>query len=191
MSFYRQAKNHLFVVFVAVILLCLISFAIYGKDVSADAVRQFAESLGIWLPISFILLYILASIFFPTTPFMALAGILFGFKFGLLYCTIAGFVSAFITFYISRGLGKSFVDNLLHTRFLNKIEKWNERIAKHGFLTVMLLRIAPIMPFNVLNLLMGISKVKARDYALGTLLGLAPSNTLAVYFGSVIVSVLL
>jgi uncharacterized membrane protein YdjX (TVP38/TMEM64 family) len=191
MSFYRQTRKHLFIVFVTAIAFCLIAFAIYGEEISLEDIHDFAASLGIWLPISFMLIYILASVFFPTTPFMALAGILFGFKYGLIYTTIAGFISAFITFYISRTLGKSFVDDLLHTKFLNGLDKWNERIARHGLLTVIVLRLAPIMPFNVLNLLMGISKVKTRDYALGTLLGLAPSNVLAVYFGSIIVSVLL
>jgi uncharacterized membrane protein YdjX (TVP38/TMEM64 family) len=191
MPFYKQLKKYLFLIFLTAIIFCLIISAIYGENVSLETIREFSQSLGIWLPISFMILFIIISIFFPSTPFMALAGIIFGFKYGLLYVTIAGFISAFITFYLSRILGKGFVDELLHTKFLNKLGKWNERIARHGLFTVIILRLAPIMPFNVLNLLMGISKVKARDYALGTLLGLAPSNLLAVYFGSVIVSVLL
>ena len=44
----------------------------------------------------------------------------------------------------------------------------------------------PIMPFNLLNLIMGVSKVRSVDYIAGTLIGLAPSNLLTVYFGQLI-----
>jgi phospholipase D1/2 len=190
MSLYRKIQKYLFIAFVAIIAFGLLYFVFYGQDVSVATIYEFAAPLGIWLPIYFILLYILASIFFPTTPFMAMAGFIFGFKFGLLYTTIAGFVSAFITFYISRELGRSFIDEILSIKFLDSVEKLDEKIARHGVTTVMVLRILPIMPFNVLNLLMGVSKVRTRDYALGTLVGLAPSNVIAVYLGSLIVSVL-
>lgn len=189
MGFYRQAKRYLFIAFVVVIALCLLSVIIFGQEFAVEAVL-FAQSLGIWLPLSFILIYIVATIFFPTTPFMALAGMLFGFKYGLLYTTIAGFVSAFITFYTSRTLGREFVDELLSIQFLDRLEKLDEKIGRHGILAIVVLRILPVMPFNVLNLLMGVSKVKARDYAVGTILGLAPSNVFAVYFGTLIISVL-
>ena len=46
------------------------------------------------------------------------------------------------------------------------------------------------MPFNVLNILMGVSKIKTQDYLIGTLFGLIPSNVLAVYFGYLMTKIL-
>jgi uncharacterized membrane protein YdjX (TVP38/TMEM64 family) len=191
MRFYRQTKKYLFISFLSLVLAGLVISIFFGEWFSLAEIQKYTMSLGLWLPISFTLIYILLSVFFPTTPFMILAGLLFGFRYGLLYTTIAGFVSAFLTFYISRTLGKGLVDELLKASFLDKIEKLDEKIAKHGFLTIIILRILPIMPFNILNIFMGVSKVKTRDYAAGTILGLAPSNILAVYLGSIIVSALL
>jgi uncharacterized membrane protein YdjX (TVP38/TMEM64 family) len=181
-----RLRHILFFIFLASIAMSLFLYSVYGEGFDINEIHQFASSLGVWLPLSFIILYAGISVFLPTTPMMALAGILFGFKYGLLFTTIGGFISAFITFYISRYLGRDFVDKLLHKKFLSKIEDYDRRIARHGFTTVMVLRMLPIMPFNVLNLLMGISRVRAQDYALGTIIGLAPSNALTVYFGGLI-----
>lgn len=183
---FSRVRHFLFLLFVASIVLGLFFYSAFGREFDVSDVRNYADWLGPLLPITFIVFYATLSIFIPTTPMMALSGILFGFWYGLLYTVLAGFISSFTTFYISRFLGKDFVDKILHRKFLAKLEKYDQKIAKNGFWTVTVLRMIPVMPFNVLNLLMGISRVSTRSYILGTLLGLAPSNVLAIYFGPII-----
>jgi len=173
-------RHFLFLAFVASMAVGLFIYVGVGKEFEVREIRDYAHSLGPLLPVVFIFSYIVISIFFPTTPMMALSGILFGFWQGLIYTATGGIISSFITFYIARFLGKDFVDKILHKKFLEKLEEYDQKVGRRGFLTIVVLRILPIMPFNVLNLIMGVSKIKTKDYILGTLVGLAPSHLLAI-----------
>ncbi len=184
MANYQRWQNWAFGIFSVLLLSGLLIYNIWGEEVPINELKFYINDLGIWAPIVFTSLYTLATIFIPSTPFMALSGVLFGFKYGLLYTVIGGFVSAMFVFTLSRLLGATFSEKILKHERLKKIGDYNESIREHGLWSLIVLRIMPIMPFNVLNLLMGISKIKTRDYIIGTLIGLAPSNIVTVYFGS-------
>lgn len=186
---WQRLQKYAFVLFVLAIITALCLYLILKDQISLNEFRAGLSHYGVLAPTIFILFYTVATIFIPSTPFMALAGILFGFKYGLLYTTIGGFLSAILVFGISRKLGKDWVDQILRNKYLNLIQKYNKRLEKGGVADLILLRVAPIMPFNVLNILMGISRISLQNYILGTLLGLLPSNVLAVYFGALITKV--
>lgn len=175
--------------FIILVIIAAALYVVFKDNMSFQVFRETIQNFGIWAPIVFIILYVLGTIFIPSTPFMAAAGILFGFKYGLLYTVIGGLVSSLVTFALSRKLGKDWVDNILKNKYLKILDKYNNRLENGGILDLIAWRIAPIMPFNALNILMGVSRIKTREYIIGTLLGLAPSNVLAVYFGTVIVKI--
>lgn len=188
MQYVSKIRRALFFIFILALLSGLFIYSMWGDRIPIEEIKVYLQGAP-WAGVIFTCFYALLSIFFPTTPTMAIAGVFFGFKLGLLYTTIGGFLSAIIIFLLARILGRVFVDNLLeHKKSLELLEKYDEKIAKRGILTVAILRITPIMPFNVLSLLMGISKVKFRDYVVGNLLGLLPSNILTVYFGSLVLT---
>lgn len=176
-----------FVTFVVAMILGLLAYSTWGDRLPIEQIKSYVGSSDL-APWVFIFFYIGFSIFFPTTPMMAVAGILFGFWHGLLYTSIAGFISAVFTFWLARILGQSFVDGILERHGSELLEKYDDKMVSRGIATVIVLRLMPIMPFNVLNLLMGISKVSFKNYAVGTMVGLIPSNVLAVYFGSLILT---
>ncbi len=144
------------------------------------------ESLGIWAPLIFIPVYAIAAVFIPTTPLMLISGFMFGFVEGIVYTMIAGLISAVSVFYLSRRLGKDGVEKLLQHKHFSKLSSYNKRLEKGGMWDLVLLRITPIMPFNALNVLMGISDISYQNYILGTALGLLPSKILTTYLGSLI-----
>ncbi len=183
-----QIRTIFFFIFIGTITVGLFAYSFWGNLIPIEEIKDYVESKE-GAPLVFLLLYFGLSIFFPTTPLMAIGGILFGFWKGLTYTIIAGLVSAIFTFLLARILGKAFVDDVLkHERGTKLLEKYDEKMAKHGILTTIVLRIMPIMPFNILNLIMGISRVSLKDYILGTVIGLIPSNVLAVYFGSLVLT---
>ncbi len=94
------------------------------------------------------------------------------------------FISALLVFAFSRNLGKDWVDSIMRKKDLGLLEKYNKRLGSGGLTDLIVLRMAPIMPFNVLNVLMGISKISLRNYLLGTLFGLMPSIAITVYAGT-------
>lgn len=186
MRLVNKLRHFIFFALLSAMVLSLFGYSFFGNELSIEEMQTLSHSLGIWLPVIFIAFYAIASVFIPITPLMAIAGIIFGFKYGMLYVSIGGLISAFITFYAARILGRDIVETFLHKRFLRAVEKYDEKIEERGIATVTILRITPIMPFNILNFLLGISRVRGRDYIIGTILGLIPSNLITVYFGNLV-----
>lgn len=183
---WEKLQRAIFIVFLILVIGSLLAYHIFQEDLGIEIVRQYLKGFGVWTPLVFIALYVFGTIFIPSTPFMAAAGILFGFKYGLIYSLIGGFVSSLLVFAISRKLGKEKMENILRHRYLKHLNQYNKRLGSGATIDLIVLRILPVMPFNVLNILMGVSKIKTGEYILGSIIGLIPSNILTVYFGNVV-----
>lgn len=186
---WQKLQRVVFIVFIILVIGSLLIYEIFGEGFDSEQIRQYLKDFGIWAPLIFIILYTVGTIFIPSTPFMTIAGILFGFKYGFIYAIIGGFLSSIIVFIISRKLGKERVESILEHKYLKPLGKYNERLGSGGAWDLILLRMAPIMPFNVLNILMGVSRIKTGDYIIGTVLGLTPSIIITVYFGDFITKI--
>lgn len=184
--FWQKLQKNLFILFLLLVIGSLLSYQIFGADFNLDQIREYVGNFGIWAPLIFLAFYTVITIFIPSTPFMAIAGILFGFKYGLLYTIIGGVLSSLLVFCISRKLGRNKFEKILTIKYLKYLDKYNQRLGHRGIWDLIVLRALPIMPFNVLNILMGLSKIKTEEYIIGTVIGLIPSNILAVYFGNII-----
>src|SRR3989344_5964209 len=172
---FKTLQKIVFIVFIITMAFCLIAYAIWGQNLSLQELQNTVKDFGIWAPIAFIAFYTLGTIFIPSTPFMVLAGLMFGFGEGLLYTIMGGFLNSIVVFEISRRLGKDWVEGILQNKYMKKLGDYNKRLESGAIWDLIILRILPIMPFNVLNILMGVSRIKTRDYIFGTLIGLAPS----------------
>jgi uncharacterized membrane protein YdjX (TVP38/TMEM64 family) len=64
-----------------------------------------------------------------------------------------------------------------------RIERVRRRLARQGILSIMVLRMVPVAPFTLVNMLAGASEIRFRDYLLGTALGLAPGIVLMTALG--------
>jgi uncharacterized membrane protein YdjX (TVP38/TMEM64 family) len=155
---------------------------------SIEAARSLVESFGAYAPIAFIILYAVFTVaFLPAAPLTVLAGLLFGALLGTLYTVIGATVGAVSAFAVTRFFGAAAVENLLASR-LEQVQQYNERLATHGFKTVLLLRLIPLFPFNGLNFALGVSKVAVRDYALATVIGIVPGAFLYALVGASILT---
>jgi uncharacterized membrane protein YdjX (TVP38/TMEM64 family) len=146
-------------------------------------VKALVQSYGAYGPLLYIGMYVLACmVFFPGTPLTLAGGALFGPVFGTLYTVIGATIGATCAFYFSRffsGGASSSKDGGV----LSKLSKYDEAIQQNGFLTVLFLRFVPLFPFNGLNFALGLTRIKAKDYILGTLLGIIPGTAVFVFFG--------
>jgi uncharacterized membrane protein YdjX (TVP38/TMEM64 family) len=61
-------------------------------------------------------------------------------------------------------------------------------VGQSGFKIVLLLRLSPLFPFNVLNYTLGLTRVRLRDFVLGSWIGMLPGTALYVYIGSLVTS---
>jgi uncharacterized membrane protein YdjX (TVP38/TMEM64 family) len=161
-------------------------FALELPDVQAllQSALVWVDSLGLWAPLAFILIYNLATIFFLPGSLLTLGGgVLFGLVRGSLYVFVAATLGATCAFLIGRYLTRPWVEHQLAER--PKFRAISQAVAQEGFKIVLLTRLSPIFPFNLLNYAFGVTQVSLRDYVLGSV-GMIPGTIFYVYLGSLI-----
>ncbi|TRZ98252.1 MAG: TVP38/TMEM64 family protein [Deltaproteobacteria bacterium] len=145
--------------------------ALVGK---LDALVLAAGPLG---PVVFILIYTFGVLFLPATPFTIAGAVIFGKFHGMLYNLAADTLGASISFYLGRYFLHGVARGFLETRM-----PWLDRkAANEGFSVIFYLRIF-WFPFIVLNYAAGATRIRFRDYLLGTMLGLLPPVFIFTYF---------
>jgi len=175
---------------ISIIMLIIIGLKFLNIDfsnVNENDFKNWVKSLGPWSPLVYIVIYILRPlILFPAGVLSATAGIIWGHALGFFYLQIAANISATAEFFIARYFAREAVGKFLK----GKVERIDERIEKHGFITVLLIRLIPNAPWDVQNLSLGLTKVKFKDYFLATLIGIMPGSFAFVFFGSSLIKVL-
>lgn len=106
----------------------------------------------------------------PITALIIAVVLAFGPILGFLYALTGGVLSALAGYGVGYLLGRKLVRQL-GGKHINQISR---RLAKRGVLTMLVVRIVPVAPFTVVNLVAGASHIRFRDYVLGTLFGMTP-----------------
>ena len=173
-------------VFLSAVFLLVRLFHVDFSKITPEKFKATIDSFGVWGPVIYIVFYILRPlILFPAALLSASAGVIWGLK-GFIYLLIAANLSATGEFFISRYLARDMIEKLLK----GKMGDIDGAIEKRGFITVLLIRLIPNLPWDMQNLGLGLTKVRFRDYFLATFLGIMPGSFALVYFGSSFISVL-
>ncbi len=114
----------------------------------------------------------------PITVLIAVAGVVFGPVNGGLYATAGVGLSALLGFGLGHWLGHDALRDMLGPR----INNLSRRFAQRGIAAMAVVRLLPIAPFTVVNVVAGASHLGMRDYLLGTLIGMLPGIVLTVVF---------
>ncbi len=143
---------------------------------------QWIENLGPKGAIAFILIYIVATVaFLPGTILTVGAGVIFGVVLGSIYVFIGATLGATAAFLVGRYLARGWISKKIESN--NNFKAIDEAVGKEGFKIVLLTRLSPVFPFNLLNYAFGVTRVSLRDYFLGCI-GIIPGSILYVYIGS-------
>ncbi len=143
---------------------------------------QWVEGLGVEGGFIFIALYIGATVaFWPGSILTLGAGIIFGVFWGSIYVFIGATIGAIAAFLVGRYLARGWVSQRIASQ--PKFAAIDQAVAREGFKIVLLTRLSPVFPFNLLNYAFGITGVSLRDYALGSI-GMIPGTVMYVYLGS-------
>ena len=146
-----------------------------------QAIREWIAQFGPAAPWIHVFLYAANTItLLPPIAVLSLtAGLAFGPVIGF-FCILTGAtIGTTATFWISRRLGRGFVERRLKGRF----KSLDEKLEKNGFVTVLFFRLVPVVPYEVLNYTCGLSRIRFRDYGLATFLGILPGAAVSAYFG--------
>lgn len=122
----------------------------------------------------------------PITLMIAATGLVFGAVEGGAYAFIGTGASATVTYLLGRSLGRETVRRLAGPR----INGLSERLAERGLVAMVILRVLPVAPFTVVNVIAGASQIGLRDYLLGTLIGMGPGIVVTVSFAHQLVQTL-
>lgn len=171
-----STKTIIGIVSIAVALLGLtLAWSYTSLSDFADAGRMSTVlsvySQSIWGPFFAIAAFVVGGlVVFPILVLIAATAAALGPWLGFFTAMAGALLSALVLFSIGRVLGRERLQHLLGRR----AARIQERIVGRGILAVVVIRMIPIAPYSVVNVVAGASTLPLRDFMVGTLLGITP-----------------
>ncbi|XP_060217699.1 uncharacterized protein LOC132644998 [Lycium barbarum] len=158
-------------------------FTLPVEKILKDFLVWIDQDLGPWGPLVLAVAYIpLTVLAVPASVLTLGGGYLFGLPVGFVADSIGATIGAAAAFLLGRTIGRSFV--------ISKLKDYPQfravaiAIRKSGFKIVLLLRLVPLLPFNMLNYLLSVTPVSIWEYMLASWLGMMPITFALVYVGT-------
>ena len=150
---------------------------------SLSLLADYFRSLGIWAPIISIALMIAQGILAPLPSFVITAanGLAFGVPLGFLISWTGGMAAAIVMFWLARLLGADFVERVTKQNHL--LNQANRYSGKNGFFLILVARLIPIVSFDFISFLAGLSQISFRSFFVATALGQIPGTILYTIVG--------
>ncbi len=144
---------------------------------------SWVRGLGAWGPVAFTLLCVVTTVAFIPGAWMALAaGAIFGVARGFAIVFSGAVIGSCAAFLIARHSARGWVAARLRPGAA--FDQIDRAVAARGGRIVLLLRLSPLVPFNVLNYMLGLTRVRFIDYLAGAA-GMIPMTMVYIYSGKV------
>ncbi|GMR12482.1 MAG: TVP38/TMEM64 family protein [Gemmatimonadota bacterium] len=154
-----------------------------GEVLSAEFIQSMADSR--WAPVSFVVLYTVATALAMPGFILTLAGgAVFGWFWGTVLNAVAANLGATAAFFIARRLGRNGVERLAGAR----LKRFDDAICDYGFQCLLVLRLIPLVPFNALNFASGLTALRWPKYAIATAVGILPGTIVYTIFADAIIA---
>jgi len=155
-----------------------------SKTIEAT-MAEFASST--WAPAYVVGAFVLGGLVaFPLILLIAGTAAAFGPVLGFAYAAAGSLASALFTYFIGAWLGRDTLESVLGPR-LNRIRA---RVQRSGILAVAAIRLVPIAPFTIVNMVAGANGINPSHYTIGTALGLLPGLLMLSVIGSQIMDII-
>lgn len=140
------------------------------------------QSLGILAPFASIGLMVLHSFLpFPGEVIAMLNGALFGVFWGVIYSWIGAMIGAYLSFFLTRKWGMGLLRGVFPAKRIENLAVWKSVDSPW---TLIIVRLIPLISFNLLNYVLGLSSVSFRRFSWTTAIGILPGVTVSVVFGN-------
>jgi len=158
----------------------IISFEII-KNTYQDIKLLVAKNYYFYFIVFFIIYVVVTAFALPISLLKTLlAGALFGFWPGLILVSFASSIGSTFCFLFSRFALRAYVQK----RFNNYLEKINKGIEEDGWLYLLFLRLSPVFPFFIINLVFGLTKMKTFQFYLVSQVGMFIGTAIFVNAGA-------
>jgi pyruvate/2-oxoglutarate dehydrogenase complex dihydrolipoamide dehydrogenase (E3) component/uncharacterized membrane protein YdjX (TVP38/TMEM64 family) len=135
----------------------------------------------------FVVAYVVACVLFLPGAILTLgAGFAYGVALGAPLVWVAANLGAAVAFLLGRTVARETIAARVARN--PSFAAIDHAVGRSGFRIVLLTRLSPAFPFNLLNYAFGITQVTFRDYVAGSLLGMIPGTVMYVYLGSLVTS---
>jgi len=166
----EKKKKIVLISIVLVSMLILYKLNIF-KFSNPEEFKDYIQSFGVWAPIVYIVLFTVVPLtLFPDSILAISGGLAFGFGWGSIYTMIGALMGGTLAFYITRTIGNSAINNLMDKKFKGA-KKYTDKM---GIEVILLLRLIPLFPFDIVSYLAGLSNIEFRKYIIGTIIGTIP-----------------
>jgi len=106
----------------------------------------------------------------PITLMIVATVAVFGPWTGAVYALVGAEMAALAAFGVGHAIGRDVVSRIAGSR----VNRLSRKLSERGVLTIVALRIVPVAPFTVINIIAGISDIRLRDFAIGSFIGMLP-----------------
>ncbi|ELV7517750.1 dihydrolipoyl dehydrogenase [Photobacterium damselae] len=146
------------------------------------ALQDTIQTHPVWASLVFFFVYVaVTALSLPGAAIMTLLGAaLFGFWWSLVLVSFASTIGATLAFLFSRFILRDWVQ----TKFGSRLSAINEGIKKQGNFYLLSLRLIPVFPFFLINLLMGLTPIRAKQFFFVSQLGMLPGTAVYVNAGT-------
>jgi uncharacterized membrane protein YdjX (TVP38/TMEM64 family) len=149
---------------------------------SRDAINAYRDAEPVLASLAFVGIYVgVTSLSVPGAGIMTLAGgAIFGLLWGLVMVSFASAIGATVAFLMSRFILHDWVQQ----HFGNRLKAINAGIRRDGVFYLISLRLIPIFPFFIINVLMGLTPMPARTFYWASQVGMLPLTIVIVNAGT-------
>ena len=138
-----------------------------------------------WAGAIFVLIYIVvATIGLPALPLTLAGGAIFGVAAGIALTWLGATLGATGAYLLARTLG----GDALHRLLGDRAGTLNRMLGDGAFLTLLRLRLIPVVPFNALNFGAGLAGVRITHYMAATAIGILPGTSVYTYFADALLA---
>lgn len=164
---------------------CLAGLALAFSPASAGTLRALLAELGPWAPAGYLLLFtLLPAVFFPVAVLALAGGLLFGLAWGCVLTFVGAMLNCTLMFLLSRRLGRARMDRYICQKLP---PVWQARIryaqGRRGFLLLVVLRLIPAVPYNLINYSFGLTGMSLPQYLLASAIGIIPGTLVFLNIG--------
>lgn len=144
---------------------------------------EWTQGLGTWGPVFAVVFYGVACVLFLPGSVLTLgAGFIFKVVVGTITVSVASTLGACAAFWVGRTVARNWISQKIASN--EKFAAIDDVVGQQGFKIVLLTRLSPVIPFNLLNYAFGLTKVSFPKYALASWIGMLPGTLMYVYFGA-------
>lgn len=171
------------------LVLCFALLGIFcwyvGTLITPQELQSALLHLGNWASFGYIGLFtLLPAFFFPVAVLALAGGLLFGLWWGSLYTFVGAVLNCTLMFFLARYAGREKIEILVRKKLS---PRWQERLSglagKQGFALLIVLRLIPAVPYNLINYAFGLTAMPFRTYLAASAIGIIPGTLAFINIG--------